>query len=74
VQKYKILYTKYIQKTESEKYLIIASQSMLTSGFRFPDTNDPNGTFKIIQYLQGLTGGYGNGGWDFTINDGSDWD
>lgn len=38
-----------IFKTKSEKYLIIASQSTLTSEFRFLDANDPNGTFKIIQ-------------------------
>jgi oligopeptidase B len=38
-----------VYKTKSEKYLIIASQSTLTSEFRFLDANDPNGTFKIIQ-------------------------
>ncbi len=39
----------YIFKTKSEKYLIIGSESTLTSEFRFLDANNPNGEFKIIQ-------------------------
>ncbi len=39
----------YIYKTKSDKYLIIASQSTLTSEFRFLDADNPNESFKIIQ-------------------------
>lgn len=39
----------YIFKTKSKKYLMIGSESTLTSEFRFLDANDPNGKFKIIQ-------------------------
>ncbi len=39
----------YVFKTKSEKYLIIGSESTLTSEFRFLDANNPDGNFKIIQ-------------------------
>ncbi len=39
----------FVYKTKSEKYLIIGSESTLTSEFRFLDANTPNGEFKIIQ-------------------------
>jgi oligopeptidase B len=39
----------HIYKTKSEKFLIIASQSTLTSEFRFLDADNPNGNFKIVQ-------------------------
>jgi len=42
-------FSTYIYKTKSEKYLIIGSQSTLTSEFRFLDANNPDGIFKIIQ-------------------------
>lgn len=39
----------FVFKTKSEKYLIIGSESTVTSEYRFLDANNPNGTFKIIQ-------------------------
>ena len=39
----------FIYKTKSEKYLIIGSESTLSSEYRFLDANNPNGGFKIIQ-------------------------
>ncbi len=39
----------FIFKTKSEKYLIIGSESTLTSEYRFLDANNPSGDFKIIQ-------------------------
>ena len=39
----------FIYKTKSEKYLIIGSESTLTSEYRFLDANNPGGEFKIIQ-------------------------
>ena len=39
----------FVFKTKSEKYLIIGSESTLTSEYRFLDANNPDGTFKIIQ-------------------------
>lgn len=39
----------YIFKTKSKKYLLIASESTLTSEYRFLDAGNPNGSFKIIQ-------------------------
>ncbi len=38
-----------VSKTKSKKYLIIGSESTLTSEYRFLDANNPNGEFKIIQ-------------------------
>jgi oligopeptidase B len=42
-------FTTYVEKTKSEKYLIIASHSTLSSEYRFLDADDPDGKFKIIQ-------------------------
>lgn len=39
----------FIFKSKSEKYLIIGSESTLTSEYRFLEADNPNGTFKIIQ-------------------------
>ncbi len=39
----------FIFKTKSKKYLMIGSESTLTSEYRFLDADTPNGTFKIIQ-------------------------
>ena len=39
----------FIFKTKSEKYLMIGSESTLTSEYRFLDTGNPDGDFKIIQ-------------------------
>jgi oligopeptidase B len=39
----------FIYKTKSEKYLIIGSESTLTSEYRFLDANNPDGEFNIIQ-------------------------
>jgi oligopeptidase B len=39
----------YIFKTKSKKYLMIASESTLTSEYRFLDAGNPDGIFKIIQ-------------------------
>jgi oligopeptidase B len=39
----------FVYKTKSNKYLIIASVSTLTSEFRFLDADAPNGSFKVIQ-------------------------
>ena len=39
----------FIYKTKSQKYLIIGSESTLTSEYRFLDANNPEGDFKIVQ-------------------------
>jgi oligopeptidase B len=39
----------FIFKTKSEKYLVIGSESTLTSEYRFLDASNPGGEFKIIQ-------------------------
>ncbi len=39
----------FIYKTKSEKYLIIGSESTLTSEYRFLDAGNPEGKFEIIQ-------------------------
>jgi oligopeptidase B len=39
----------FVFKTKSKKYLMIGSESTLTSEYRFLDANNPNGSFKIIQ-------------------------
>ena len=39
----------FIFKTKSQKYLIIGSESTLTSEYRFLDANNPEGEFKIVQ-------------------------
>ncbi|MCG6190594.1 S9 family peptidase [Maribellus maritimus] len=42
-------FSTFIYKTKSNKYLIIGSESTLTSEYRFLDANNPRGEFKIIQ-------------------------
>jgi oligopeptidase B len=42
-------FSTFIFKTKSEQYLIIGSESTLTSEYRFLDANNPDGEFKIIQ-------------------------
>jgi len=42
-------FSAFIYKTKSEKYLIIGSESTLTSEYRFLDAGNPDGEFKIIQ-------------------------
>ena len=39
----------FIYKTKSQDYLIIGSESTLTSEYRYLDANHPEGEFKIIQ-------------------------
>lgn len=39
----------YVYKSKSDKYLIIGSDSTLTSEYRFLDADDPDGNFKIVQ-------------------------
>ena len=42
-------YSTFIYKTKSEKYLIIGSESTLTSEYRFLNADNPDGEFKVIQ-------------------------
>ncbi|NOR75337.1 MAG: prolyl oligopeptidase family serine peptidase [Draconibacterium sp.] len=42
-------FSTFIYKTKSEKYLIIGSESTLTSEYQFLDANNPDGEFKIVQ-------------------------
>ncbi len=42
-------FSTFIYKTKSEKYLVIGSESTLTSEYRFLDANNPDGGFEIIQ-------------------------
>ncbi len=42
-------FSTFIYKTKSNKYLIIGSESTLTSEYRFLDADNPEGEFKIIQ-------------------------
>lgn len=42
-------FSTFIYKTKSQKYLMIGSQSTLTSEYRYLDANDPNGTFAVVQ-------------------------
>lgn len=39
----------YVYKSKSERFIIIGSNSTLTSEFRFLDANLPNGEFKLVQ-------------------------
>jgi len=39
----------FVYKTKSKKYIMIGSESTLTSEYQFLDANIPDGTFKIIQ-------------------------
>lgn len=45
-------FSTFIYKTKSEKYLIIGTESTLTSEYRYLDANTPDGEFKIIQSRQ----------------------
>jgi len=42
-------FSTFIYKTKSEQYLIIGSESTLTSEYRFLNAGNPEGEFKIIQ-------------------------
>lgn len=42
-------FSTFIYKTKSEKYLMIGSESTLTSEYRFLDAGNPGGEFQIIQ-------------------------
>nr|MBU2527469.1 S9 family peptidase [Bacteroidota bacterium] len=42
-------FSTYIYKTKSEKYLVIGSQSTLTSEFRILEADKPGGNFRIFQ-------------------------
>jgi len=42
-------FSTFIYKTKSEQFLIIGSESTLTSEYRFLDADNPEGEFKIIQ-------------------------
>lgn len=42
-------FSTFIYKTKSNKYLIIGSESTLTSEYRFLDASHPEGEFKVIQ-------------------------
>lgn len=39
----------YVYKSKSDKYLIIGSDSTLTSEYRFLDANNPDGEFEVVQ-------------------------
>lgn len=42
-------FSTYIYKTKSDKYLVIGSESTLTSEFRFLEADNPSGKFRIFQ-------------------------
>lgn len=42
-------YSIYLYKEKSKKYIVIGSQSTLTSEYRFLDANTPNDSFKVFQ-------------------------
>lgn len=42
-------YNTYVYKTKSEKYLVIGSESTLTSEYRVLDAAQPTGVFKLFQ-------------------------
>ena len=46
------VYSTYIYKTKSEKYLVIGSESTLSSEYRILDANNPEGAFAIFQPRQ----------------------
>ncbi|MCK5729986.1 MAG: S9 family peptidase [Draconibacterium sp.] len=61
-------FSTFIYKTKSEKYLIIGSESTLTSEYQFLDANNPNGEFKIVQpRTRGLEYSVNHFGNDFYI-------
>ena len=39
----------YVYKSKSDQYLIIGSDSTLTSEYRFLDANNPDGEFQVVQ-------------------------
>ncbi|WP_319502476.1 S9 family peptidase [uncultured Draconibacterium sp.] len=58
----------FVFKTKSQDYLIIGSESTLTSEYRFLDANNPEGEFKIIQpRVRGLEYSVDHFGNDFYI-------
>ena len=58
----------FIFKTKSQKYLIIGSESTLTSEYQFLDADNPEGEFKIIQpRVRGLEYSVDHFGNDFYI-------
>jgi oligopeptidase B len=42
-------FSTYVSSTKSEKYIIIASHSTVSNEYRFLDSSNPTGEFKIIQ-------------------------
>jgi oligopeptidase B len=42
-------FSTYVYKTKSKEYLVIGSESTLTSEFRFLRADDPEGEFRVIQ-------------------------
>ncbi len=46
------IYNTYIYKTKSEKYLVIGSESTLSSEYRILDANNPEGEFTVFQPRQ----------------------
>ncbi len=46
------IFSTYIYKTKSEKYLVIGSESTLSSEYRILDANNPEGMFTIFQARQ----------------------
>ncbi len=43
------IFSAYVEKSKSQKYIMIHSESTLSTESRFLDADNPNGTFKIIQ-------------------------
>ncbi len=61
-------FSTFIYKTKSEKYLIIGSESTLTSEYRFLDADNPGGEFQIVQpRVRGLEYSVDQFGGDFYI-------
>jgi oligopeptidase B len=42
-------FSTFVYKTKSKKYMVIGSNSTLTSEFRFLPADDPEGEFKVVQ-------------------------
>lgn len=64
-------FTTYVYKSKSKKYLIIGSDSTLSSEFQILEADNPNGTFRIFQPrtedLEYSISHYGNN-WYITTN------
>lgn len=61
-------FSTFIYKTKSENYLIIGSESTLTSEYRFLDANNSDGDFEIVQpRIRGLEYSVDHFGNDFYI-------